>query len=38
MVQSLPIWGALGGWQELSSGRLLDSAARAQLGGCEAEP
>ena len=23
MVQSLPIWGALGGWQELSSGRLL---------------
>lgn len=38
MVRSLPIWGALGGWLELSSGRLLDSAARAQLGGCEAEP
>lgn len=25
-------------WLELSSGRCLGSAARAQLGGCEAEP
>lgn len=38
MVRSLPIWGVLGGWLELSSGRRLDSAAGAQLGGCEAEP
>ena len=38
MVRSLPIWGVLGGWLELSSGQRLDSAARAQLGGCEAEP
>lgn len=38
MARSLPIWGVLGGWLELSSGRRLDSAAGAQLGGCEAEP